>query len=114
MNNHIEESWLLTRREIEQHRIANIIADALDRPHIVRTAGVCGGSSRVLGTRVTVRQIRAHVRAWEGAGKTRGDAFADLVGNLPLTSAQIAEALRYAEEHAAEIDQDDKEEDVTP
>ncbi len=70
---------------------------ALSRDRLVSTAGVCGGSVRIAGTRITVWGIVAAFR--------QGRSVEDILEMYPaITRDDVAAALDYADSHAAEID----------
>ena len=68
-----------------------------EHPHIVRIEGVCGGRPIITGTRISIRTIVERVRL--------GDSPEQIVENyLPLTLAQVYDALSYYHEHESEIE----------
>jgi uncharacterized protein (DUF433 family) len=67
--------------------------------HIVKTPGVCGGTPRIAGTRITVDWI---VGQMIYAGQTLEEMLTDYA-HIPLTPAQIHAALAYYYDHQVEI-----------
>ena len=70
-----------------------------DEPIVTKTSGVCGGRACVAGTRITVWGLAAY--------RSLGlDEQAILAAVPGLRLDQLSAALRYADEHAEEIETD--------
>ena len=65
-----------------------------EHPHIVRSAGVCGGEPLIDGLRVTVRHVVTLHQ--------QGDAIPDIAEALGITDAQVYHALSYFFDHRDE------------
>ena len=67
--------------------------------HIVRTAGVCGGSARISRTRIPVWPLEQFRRL--------GASEAKLLEAYPsLRAIDLAEAWRYADSHPVEMERE--------
>ncbi|MSR59380.1 MAG: DUF433 domain-containing protein [Planctomycetaceae bacterium] len=72
---------------------------SVSTPHIEATPGVCGGKSRVAGTRIRV----ADIVTWHDR---QGMSPAEIVADFPqLTLADVHAALVYYFDHRLEIEQ---------
>jgi uncharacterized protein (DUF433 family) len=72
---------------------------------IVKTPGVCGGSARVIRTRIPVWLLEDYRR--------RGMSEAEMLRAYPtLRAVDLVEAWRYAETNAEEMDRDIRENDA--
>ncbi len=70
-----------------------------DHPHIVRVAGVCGGSPIIKGSRIAVRQIAHLYKA--------GETVEEMVQAYPhLSPASVYDAISYYLDHQTEIEQE--------
>jgi uncharacterized protein (DUF433 family) len=70
-----------------------------EHPYIVRKSGVCGGSSIIDGSRITVRLIAQLVKT--------GSSAEEILASYPhLSPAQIHDAISYYFDHREEIEQD--------
>ena len=87
--------------KIEQGKVGII---RTDHPYIVRVQGVCGGRPIIEGTRITVKLIVGWVRL----GMTAAEIAAEY---SHLSTAQIADALAYYEDHPEEINAEFAEEE---
>ena len=71
-------------------------------PGIEKTPGVCSGSACIAGTRIPVWGLEQ--------ARRQGASEAQLLLSYPMLRAEnLAQAWRYAEAHAAEIEQDIRE-----
>lgn len=65
--------------------------------YLTRTPGVCGGHTRIEGTRICVHDVVGLLQ--------HGETIDSVIRQLPgLTRAQVYECLAYYEDHLAEID----------
>ncbi|MBM3888630.1 MAG: DUF433 domain-containing protein [Verrucomicrobia bacterium] len=71
---------------------------ATEHPYIAKTAEVCGGEPTIKGTRIAVRLVAQRWR-WGQSPEEIREAYPH------LTLAQVFDALSYAEDHPAEIEQ---------
>jgi len=70
-----------------------------EHPHVMRKAGVCGGSPIIGGTRITVRLLATLIRG--------GASPDEIIRAYPhLSLAQVYDALSYYFDHRQEIDQE--------
>lgn len=68
-----------------------------EHPHIVRRAGVLGGSPRIKGTRISVRLLAEFHKM--------GETVADILAMYPhLHPAAVYDALSYYYDHLVEIE----------
>lgn len=74
-----------------------------DHPHIVRVQGVCGGRPTIEGTRLSVKLIVG----WSRMGMTPEQTAAQYPD---VSTAQIADALAYCQDHPEEIEAEFAEE----
>lgn len=74
------------------------IPAAVEKQHVTRTPGVCGGKPCVAGTRI---------RVWDVVELTElGKAPDDIIAMFPhITIADVYAALAYYHDHREEIDQ---------
>lgn len=71
---------------------------------VVKTPGVCGGSARVIRTRIPVWLLEEYRRL--------GQSEAEMLRAYPtLRAVDLVEAWRYADAHVAEMDREIREND---
>jgi uncharacterized protein (DUF433 family) len=69
-------------------------------PHIVKTPEVCSGKARIDGTRIAVVDVVIAYRQGHSP-----EAIRTLFSSRPLTLAEVASALAYADDNRAEIEE---------
>jgi len=76
---------------------------ALEKKHVVKTPGTCGGKPRIEGTRIRVQDVYV----WH---ELQGQAPEEIVNNFPhLSLADVYSALAYFFDHRDEILRDVQE-----
>lgn len=76
----------------------------VEKQHITRTPGFCGGKPRIAGTRIRVWYVAVRTQA--------GETPDEILAAYPhLTLSQIYAALAYYYDHKAEIDEEAAEDD---
>jgi uncharacterized protein (DUF433 family) len=81
----------------DEYDVAVCGQEKSQHPHIGRVEGVCGGEPIVLSTRISVASV---VEFFE-----ESDSIDEILEALPLTPAQVHDALSYYYDNRKEIDQ---------
>ena len=69
-------------------------------PHIVKTPGVRGGKARIEGTRIAVVDVVIAYRQGHSP-----EVIRTLFSSRPLSLAEVASALAYADDNRAEVEE---------
>ncbi len=83
--------------------MGSVMATALavtSYPHIVKTPGVRGGKARIDGTRIAVVDVVIAYRQGQSP-----EAIRTLFSSRPLSLAEVAAALAYADDNRAEVEE---------
>jgi uncharacterized protein (DUF433 family) len=77
----------------------NHMATSIEKQHIVKTPGTCGGKPRIAGQRIRVQDIVL----WNEEGRSPEEIAGEFP---PISLADIHAALAYYFDHRSEIDAD--------